>query len=175
MPVNGVLFLSTSGWDANPGTQAQPMRTVSAAVAKVGASSPPFAVDVAGGTYDEGAGFTVTSGITVGAGFDPSTSAEPGAQTTIITGGPQAANASDATGAGLPRWPGAPLPVTRIRWQSLMPGGKIRQDRARFRAQLLLRPRPARTRRSDRAFHYPSWRREELLTYPGRLSACIES
>ena len=95
--VNGVLFVSASGSDASPGTQAQPLRTVSAAVAKAAASSPPFTVDVAGGTYGEGGGVTVTSGITIAGGFDPSTWAQPGVQATVITGSPQAVYATGAT------------------------------------------------------------------------------
>jgi hypothetical protein len=94
--VNGVLFVSASGSDASPGTQAQPLRTVSAAVATAAASSPPFTVDVAGGTYGEGEGVTVTSGITIAGGFDPSTWAQPGVQATVITGSPQAVYAAGA-------------------------------------------------------------------------------
>lgn len=95
--VNGVLFVSDSGSDASPGTQAQPLRTVTAAVAKAAASSPPFTVDVAGGTYGEGQGVPVTSGITIAGGFDPSTWAQPGVQTTVISGSPQAVSATGAT------------------------------------------------------------------------------
>lgn len=96
--VNGVLFVTTSGSDGNPGTQAQPLRTVSAAVTKAAADgSPPFAVDIAGGTYAEGTGVTVTSGITIAGGFDPSTWAQPGVQATVITGSPQAVSADGAT------------------------------------------------------------------------------
>jgi hypothetical protein len=98
VPVNGVLFVSLNGFDTNPGTQAQPMGTVSAAVSKAAASSPPFAVDVAAGTYNEGAGVTVTGGITIEGGFDPSTWSHSNPETTTITGSPQAVYASAATG-----------------------------------------------------------------------------
>ncbi len=95
--VDGVLFVSTSGSDAAPGTEAQPMRTVGAAVGKAAASSPAFAVDVAGGTYDQGGGVAVTSGITIEGGFDPSTWTQSGSEVSILTGAPQAVYAEDAT------------------------------------------------------------------------------
>ncbi len=98
VPVNGVLFVSLSGSNAYPGTQAQPMQTVSAAVSKAAASSPPFAVDVAAGTYNEGTGVTVTSGITIEGGFDPATWSHSSPETTTITGSPQAVTANAATG-----------------------------------------------------------------------------
>ena len=97
VPVNGILFVSTSGSDTNQGTQAQPMRTVSAAASKAALNSPPFTVEVAGGTYNEGAGVTVTPNLTVEGGFDPSTWTQQGTQTTTITGAPQAVYASGAT------------------------------------------------------------------------------
>jgi hypothetical protein len=98
VPVNGVLFVSLNGSDTNPGTQAQPMRSVSAAVTKAAASSPPLAVDVAGGTYNEGGGVSVPSNITIEGGFDPLTWQQSSSQTTTITGSPQAVLASGATG-----------------------------------------------------------------------------
>ena len=98
VPVNGVLFVSLNGSDTNHGTQAQPLRTVSAAVSKAVVSSPPFAIDVAGGTYNEGGGVTVSSNITIEGGFDPSTWMHSGTETTTITGAPQAVYANAATG-----------------------------------------------------------------------------
>jgi hypothetical protein len=98
VPVNGVLFVSLNGSNSYPGTQAQPMGTVSAAVSKAAASSPPFAVDVAAGTYNEGGGVTVTSGITIEGGFDPSTWSHSSPETTTITGSPWAVDANAATG-----------------------------------------------------------------------------
>ena len=98
VPVNGVLFVSLNGSNTSPGTQAQPMGTISAAVSKAAISSPPFAVDVAAGTYNEGTGVTVTSNITIEGGFDPSTWSHSSPETTTITGAPQAVTANAATG-----------------------------------------------------------------------------
>ena len=98
VPVNGVLFVTTTGADTNPGTQSRPFRTIGAAVATAAASSPPFAVDVAGGSYSEGSGVAVTSGITIDGGFDPATWTQSGSEVTTITGAPQAVLADGATG-----------------------------------------------------------------------------
>jgi hypothetical protein len=57
----------------NPGERVIEPRTPRCQVSKAAASSPPFAVDVAGGNYSEGSGVTVTSGITIEGGFNPST------------------------------------------------------------------------------------------------------
>jgi hypothetical protein len=94
----GVLYVSLTGSDTNPGTQAQPLRTISAAVIKAEASSPPSSVDVAGGTYGEGSGVTITSSVTIDGGFDPSTWLPSSTQTTTITGAPQAVYADNANG-----------------------------------------------------------------------------
>jgi hypothetical protein len=98
VPVTGVLYVSVGGSNSNPGTEAQPLATVSAAVTKAAASSPPSAVDVAAGTYNEGAGVSVPSNITIEGGFDPSTWQQSSSETTTITGSPQAVLANGATG-----------------------------------------------------------------------------
>jgi len=96
--LDGVLWVSPTGSDSNTGTQAQPLRTVSAAVAKAALTSPAFAVDVAAGTYNEGAGVTVPGNMTIEGGFDPSTWQHSGTEKSTITGAPQAVYASGAPG-----------------------------------------------------------------------------
>ena len=96
--LNGVLFVSATGSDSNSGTQAQPLRTVGAAVARAALTSPPFAVDVAAGTYSEGSGVTVPGNMTIEGGFDPSTWQHSGTEKTTITGAPQAVYANGASG-----------------------------------------------------------------------------
>jgi hypothetical protein len=101
VPVNGVLWVSLNGSDSSLGTQAQPMRTIGAAVSKAAISSPPFAVDVANGTYSEGGGVAVPSNIAIEGGFDPSTWSHASPGTTTITGAPQAVYANAVTGVVL--------------------------------------------------------------------------
>jgi hypothetical protein len=96
--VSGVLFVATTGKDSSPGTQAKPFLTVSAAVAAAATSTPPFAVDVGGGSYNEGTGVTVTSGITIEGGFDPATWVQSASTVTTVSGAPQAVYADGATG-----------------------------------------------------------------------------
>jgi hypothetical protein len=96
--LNGVLFVSPTGSNSSSGTQAQPLQTVSAAVAKATLTSPPFAVDVAAGTYNEGGGVNVPGNMTIEGGFDPVTWQHSGTEKTTIAGAPQAVTADGASG-----------------------------------------------------------------------------
>jgi len=94
-----VIYVSTSGNDANPGTQAFPKRTVQAGVATAAAMGA--VVHVAGGTYDEGGGLQLADDVDIYGGFDAgSWTRGPGIVTTI-TGSPQGVLADGDTGVTL--------------------------------------------------------------------------
>lgn len=80
-----IIYASPTGSDANPGTIAAPMQTVSAAVAA--AAGNGAAVYLAGGTYTQ-AQFTLVSGVSLYGGFDAAfTNQDPAAHPTVLSGG----------------------------------------------------------------------------------------
>jgi hypothetical protein len=65
------IFVSPMGSDSNPGTMAQPKRTIQNAVTTAAASSPPRDVYVAAGTYT--GQVTLANGVSIYGGYDAST------------------------------------------------------------------------------------------------------
>ncbi len=76
------VYVSATGSDTNPGTQAAPVRTVAAGVA-LAASSGFKAVEVTAGSYNEGAGVTIGAGVTASGGFASGTWFRTSSATTV--------------------------------------------------------------------------------------------
>ena len=94
------IFVSAAGGhELAAGTRADPLRTVAAGVQEAAAQGKN--VYVAAGTYEEGSGVSLATGVGIYGGYDPTTWARPGAQPTTIDGSPQALLADSVTGATL--------------------------------------------------------------------------
>ena len=91
------IFVSPTGSDSNPGTEAFPKATIQSAITAAAAQKPPFSVYVAVGNYS--GTVTLASGVSVYGGYNATTWARP-AGATVLTGGP-AASANGATGVTL--------------------------------------------------------------------------
>ena len=87
------IFVSPTGSDSNPGTEASPKATIQSGITAAAAQQPPFSVYIAVGNYS--GTVTLASGVGVYGGYDATTWARP-AGATVLTGGP-AASASGAT------------------------------------------------------------------------------
>jgi hypothetical protein len=101
-----VIHVATDGSDSTgTGSQAQPLRTITAALTLAANNfTGPATVDVAGGTYTEGtggSGLALISNVTINGGFSEATWTQPGGNTTTIVGSPQAVLANNVTGTTL--------------------------------------------------------------------------
>jgi hypothetical protein len=94
------VFVATIGNDANPGTRQAPKRTVQAALQQAAASSKT-AVLVTAGTYAEGTGVSLVSGVGIYGGYAGSDWVRSAAHTVTLRGAQQAVFASGVTGATL--------------------------------------------------------------------------
>ena len=102
-PVNAAaaIYVATTGNDANAGTRTAPKLTIQAAVAAAAATVPVPDVYVSAGTYDEGLGLTLHSGVNVDGGYTPGTWTRAHSATTTVTGAPAAALADGVTAVTL--------------------------------------------------------------------------
>jgi hypothetical protein len=95
------VYVATTGSDTNPGTKALPKLTIQAAIATAASMSPIPDVYVSAGTYSEPTGLTLATGVNVDGGYTAKTWTRSLTATTTIEGAPQAALASDISGATL--------------------------------------------------------------------------
>jgi hypothetical protein len=95
-----VIYVATDGSDGNTGTQLAPFQTIGAALTLAGAFTNPV-IDVAGGSYNEGAGISLISNVTINGGYSEGAWTQTSVQPTTIIGSPQAALADSVTGVSI--------------------------------------------------------------------------
>ena len=107
------IYVATDGSDSNPGSQAAPLQTISAALSLAASFSNPV-IDVAGGSYNEGTGISLIGNVTVNGGYSESGWTQTSSTPTTIIGSPQAALADGATGVAINDVTLAPVAPTAL-------------------------------------------------------------
>jgi hypothetical protein len=112
--VDDTLYVDTAtGADANAGSKAAPLKTISAAVTKAGTFTGVHTLHVAQGTYSEGSGVALVDGIQISGAYTTADWTQTGSTTTIVGIG-QSVLADGDSGVSLdhlalaPITPGAP-------------------------------------------------------------------
>jgi hypothetical protein len=95
-----IIYVATDGSDSNAGTQMAPFQTIGAALTLAGAFTNPV-IDVAGGSFNEGAGISLISNVTINGGYSEGAWTQTSVQPTTIIGSPQAALADSVTGVSI--------------------------------------------------------------------------
>ena len=97
--VDDTLYVATTGSNSNTGSQAAPLKTINAAVAKTGSLAGVHKLHIAEGTYNEGAGVAVDDGIQISGGYAADWT-QSGTATTIV-GSAQSVLADGDTGVAI--------------------------------------------------------------------------